>query len=222
MEKLKRNRAATTQRIVDALEEVLATYGIEGLSVTLLAEKAAISKVLIYRYFGGLDGLLEYYVRMGQLIPQYSPGWLEQIRPHHPRELGHFWSGQVLQVFRRFRASKAARELLKATIKENDPLAPKVSEALDGEFSRLMDELAFREGSDSQATSAILLGALSYLTIQAQNGRPMIGLDLRSESDWLRIEAAVKLIYQAIAQSSVDLPMNQADRMPASVALSTW
>ena len=71
VEKVKRNRAKTTQRIVDALEEVLAERGLEGVGVNRIAEKANVSKVLIYRYFGGIEGLLDYYVKMGKAFSRF-------------------------------------------------------------------------------------------------------------------------------------------------------
>ncbi|WP_223860942.1 TetR/AcrR family transcriptional regulator [Spirosoma validum] len=77
MEIIKRNRAATIERIVNALEQVLAQDGLEGLYVS-------VSKVLVYRYFGSIDGLLEYYVRLGRVVPNPPPDWLKQIQPAHP------------------------------------------------------------------------------------------------------------------------------------------
>jgi AcrR family transcriptional regulator len=221
MEKSKRNRAATTQRIVEALEQVLAERGLEGVGINLVAEKAGVSKVLVYRYFGGLEGLLEYYVRMGRLFPHYSPALLEQIQPVQQADLAPIWSGQALQLFRQLRSSKAAREVLKATVKENDPLADVISQAQDAELTNLVNQLSFVQGSDHQATSAVVLGALSYLTILAQNNRPMIGLDLRDESDWQRIENAVKTIYKAMGRL-IDTPIATATPNPASLAVSTW
>ena len=222
MEKSKRNRAATTERIIDALEQVLTERGFEGVGINTIAETAGVSKVLIYRYFGGLEGLLAYYVGMGRLIPHYTPAWLEQIQPVQPADLAPIWSGQSLQLFRQFRSSRAAREVLKATVKENDSLADVVSKAQDAELTQLVNQLAFIKGSDHQATSAVILGALSYLTIQAQIDRPVIGLDLRSEAGWQRIEDAVKAIYKALAQLAIDSPTTQLAIKPASVAVSTW
>ncbi|GAB4042042.1 TetR/AcrR family transcriptional regulator [Spirosoma jeollabukense] len=222
MEKQHRNRVATTQRIVDALEQVLTEHGLEGVAIGAIAEKAQVSKVLIYRYFGGLEGLLEYYVRMGRIVPHYTPAWLEQIQPFQPGELASVWSNQSLQLFRQLRASRASRELLKATVQEKDSLNDVVSSSLDTELIRLVNQLAFVEGGDHQATSAVILGALSFLTIQAQNDRPMIGLDLRSEEGWKRIEEVVKGFYKVMAQVAIDSSTGRTAVKPSSVAVSTW
>lgn len=219
-EKVRRNRAKTTQRIIEALEEVIAERGLEGVGVNRVAEKANVSKVLIYRYFGGMEGLLEYYVKMGKLFPVFNPAVLDQIRPLHESDVARIWYRQVIQTYRYFRTFKAAREILKANVIENDSIAETTARAQDEEMTRLVDQLSFVKGADTQAISAVVLGAMTYLTIMAQNDRTMISIDLRSEEGWKRIENAVKAIYislnrMAIQSKEVDLEL-QSVQLPAA------
>ena len=222
MEKIQRNRADTTQRIVDALEQLLAQKGLPGVGVGAIAEKANVSKVLIYRYFGGLEGLLEYYVKMGRIVPHHDPAWLDQIQPTTPADLASVWSSQTLQLFRRMRASRAYREVLKAAVTEKEPLAETISKSLDAELTRLAQQVAFIEGGDHQAISAVVLGALSFLTILAQNDRPMMGIDLRSEAGWSRIEEAVKGIYKALAKQALNSPKIRLTLKADQAMVSAW
>ena len=55
---MKRSRRGTEERIVPAVGTVLERDGFEKVGVNLIARTAGVDKVLIYRYFGGLDGLL--------------------------------------------------------------------------------------------------------------------------------------------------------------------
>ena len=215
-EKVRRNRAKTTQRIVEALEEVIAERGLEGVGVNRVAEKANVSKVLIYRYFGGMEGLLEYYVKMGKLFPVFNPTVLDQIRPLHESDVARIWYRQVIQTYQYFRTFKAAREILKASVIENDSIAETTARAQDEEMTRLVDQLSFVKGADTQAISAVVLGAMTYLTIMAQNDRTMISIDLRSEEGWKRIENAVKAIYislnrMAIQSKDIDLELQSVN-----------
>lgn len=206
MDKRKRNRATTTEHIINALEQVLTEKGLNTVGINAVAERAGVSKVLIYRYFGSLEGLLDYYVRVGRLFPHYAPAFLDQIRPLSHGERARLWSKQSTQLFRQFRASKVAREILKATVTENDALAKVVSKAQDEELAELVSQLTFLEGGDSKAFSAVVLGALSYLTLLAQSNRPMIGIDLRSEAGWKRIEKAVELICKGLSIQADESP----------------
>ncbi|MEZ0538442.1 TetR/AcrR family transcriptional regulator [Fibrella arboris] len=203
MEKVRRNRAKTTQRIIDAFEEVLAERGLQDVGVNRVAERAGVSKVLIYRYFGGLEGLIAHYIRMGKLYPNFSEPVLEQLRPNNEEELSRLWHRQLTQLFRQFRNNKASRELLKANTIESDPVADIASQVQDEEITRLVKQLSFVENVDNEAISAITVGAMSYLTLMADNNRTMVGINLRSEEGWKRIENAVKLIYGALSEKTV-------------------
>jgi AcrR family transcriptional regulator len=54
-----RDRFATRAAILKSAAELVAANGVGALGVNLLADAAKCDKVLIYRYFGGLDGVLE-------------------------------------------------------------------------------------------------------------------------------------------------------------------
>lgn len=208
MEKVRRNRAKTTERIINAFEEVLAERGLQAVGVNRVAERAGVSKVLIYRYFGGLEGLIAYYIRMGKLYPSFTEPVLQQLRPNNEEELSRLWHRQLTQLFRQFRNNKASRELLKANTIENDPIADIASQVQDEEITRLIGQFSFVSNVDSGAISAITIGAMSYLTLLADNNRTMAGINLRSEEGWKRIEDAIKLLYIALSEKAV-----QADKV---------
>ena len=54
-----RDRSATRAAILDSAATILSTLGASALRINALADAAKCDKVLIYRYFGGLDGVLE-------------------------------------------------------------------------------------------------------------------------------------------------------------------
>ena len=221
-EKIRRNRAKTTQRIVEALEDVIAERGLEGVGVNRVAEKANVSKVLIYRYFGGMEGLMEYYVKMGKLFPAFTPTLLDQIRPLHESDVARIWYRQVIQTYRYFRTFKAAREVLKASVMENDSIAETTARAQDEELTRLVNQLSFTKGADTQAISAVILGAMTYLTIMAQNDHSMISIDLRSEEGWQRIENAIKTIYISLNKMAIGAKDVQLELQAAHLPMAQW
>ncbi|HMI59088.1 MAG TPA: TetR/AcrR family transcriptional regulator [Gemmatimonadaceae bacterium] len=54
-----RDRFATRAAIIESAAEIVAAKGVGALGVNGLADAAHCDKVLIYRYFGGLDGVLD-------------------------------------------------------------------------------------------------------------------------------------------------------------------
>jgi AcrR family transcriptional regulator len=57
-----KNKDLTKRKLINAVGEILQTEGFNHLGVNNIARKAECSKKLIYRYFGGVDQLIEAYV----------------------------------------------------------------------------------------------------------------------------------------------------------------
>ena len=55
---IKKGRLQTEQKILHALQQLLLEQGFPAVGVNSIARQAGCDKVLIYRYFDGLDGLL--------------------------------------------------------------------------------------------------------------------------------------------------------------------
>ena len=63
MKRKERDREATERRLLEAVGELVCESGFEQIGINALAARAGVSKVLVYRYFGSVDGLLAAYVR---------------------------------------------------------------------------------------------------------------------------------------------------------------
>lgn len=66
---MKKNKETTKAKIYDALVNILETEGFQRVGINSIARKAGVSKVLIYRYYGGLEGLLKEYKNHPNISP---------------------------------------------------------------------------------------------------------------------------------------------------------
>ena len=58
-----KNRQATEMALIKAVNDIIEESGFEGLGINAVAAKAKVSKMLIYRYFNSLDGLIAAYIQ---------------------------------------------------------------------------------------------------------------------------------------------------------------
>ena len=58
-----RDREATERRLLDTIEKMVIENGFEKIGVNAVAAQSGVSKILIYRYFGSVDGLMAAYIR---------------------------------------------------------------------------------------------------------------------------------------------------------------
>ena len=85
-----KNRQATEQLLLEAVNRLVEQDGFEGLGINAVATQAGVSKMLIYRYFGSLNGLIAAYIRRYDF-------WIN-VRPELPgrERLGDF----IKELFR--------------------------------------------------------------------------------------------------------------------------
>ena len=58
-----KNRQATELALIKAVDDIIEESGFEGLGINAVAAKAGVAKMLIYRYFNSLDGLIAAYIQ---------------------------------------------------------------------------------------------------------------------------------------------------------------
>ena len=64
---IKKGRPQTEQKILRALEHILLEQGFSTVGINSIARQAGCDKVLIYRYFNGLEGLLQAFAETTEL-----------------------------------------------------------------------------------------------------------------------------------------------------------
>lgn len=103
----KKDRLQTEQRILHALEILLLERGFTAVGVNSVARQAGCDKVLIYRYFDGLDGLLLAFAETTELW------WsVDEIITESANEIGEQPLQQFLQVLlKRYVEALQARPL---------------------------------------------------------------------------------------------------------------
>ena len=67
-----KDREKTKERIVNAIHELLVEEGWQSIGINRVAKQAGVDKVLIYRYFDGLEGALRVYVESDKCWPPVS------------------------------------------------------------------------------------------------------------------------------------------------------
>jgi AcrR family transcriptional regulator len=84
-----KNRQATELALIKAVDDIIEESGFEGLGINAVAAKAGVAKMLIYRYFNSLDGLIAAYI-------QQNDYWInfDEELPVIPSTSGDFFVGR--------------------------------------------------------------------------------------------------------------------------------
>lgn len=189
----------TKERLIKGVGTVLAKDGFKGLGVNKVAKEAGVDKVLVYRYFGGLPGVIREFSRTIDFWPTVD----ELIGSDFNRISRLSPDMQVSEFFKSFMAALRQRPL---TL---DIMAWEMLER--NELTKLLEDIRIRtileyfdrfdEIPDDDVLSAIVVlmgGAVVHLLVQSRIRKSVGGIDLESEEGWIRFNQAMDRLLKGI------------------------
>ncbi|MBB5572214.1 MULTISPECIES: TetR/AcrR family transcriptional regulator [Rhizobium] len=199
-EKRVRNRAATEQAILDAAKRLLAEEGFQNFGINAVARGAGCDKQLIYRYYGGLDGLVE-------AIGTDLGGWVQDRIPDDTGGMflltyGDLMERLALLFLDALRADPLMRRIVAWEVSENTEQVRRLSEArskaLAGWIERMRGSLTPPKGIDTVAVNAMIFAAIQHLVLSATISGQCAGLALKTAKDWEKAATALKRIVRGV------------------------
>lgn len=188
----KRDRERTKGKILKAVGEVIEQYGTEKVGVNLIARTAGVNKVLIYRYFESVDGLMEQYVKSGEYTSTTGDEFIENIEPVAVEDRNKAFAQVMLTFLSDLRERKATRDLLRWEIGTGKSM---LSDSRNDVGNRLLEKIGeLPQYKDTGALMALLTAGIYYLVIAADYRGKLIDVDLNSEEGWKRIEDVIERI----------------------------
>lgn len=186
-----KDRELTERKILDAVGSIIASDGFESVGINVVAQRAGVSKMLIYRYFGGLNGLLskyllqkDFWVNTNMNIEKSSDisGSLKQLFREQIRQLRN---DIILQRLHRWELSteNQAIRLLREKREQNG-----------NELIRSVSELTHSSSAEIASLASIISAAISYLVLMENQNPVYNGIDLHNDRGWEQIVGGIDLI----------------------------
>lgn len=186
-----KDRELTEKKILEAVAEIVGDMGFEALGVNAIAQRAGISKVLIYRYFESLDGLIARFV----LEKDYwgnvrsAPEGVEDVasflKALFRRQLSLLREDIVLKRLHRWELSSE-----KAFI---DDLRDQ-REVSGGRLIEMVSRLVGAPWGEVATMATILSASISYLALLEERTETYNGISLRSDDGWEQITKGMDLL----------------------------
>jgi len=198
MEKGQRNRGATETVILDAVGELVEAGGFENLGINAVAAQAGVSKMLIYRYFESMDGLIAAYVRQYDFWINFDEEFpadenlRDFVKQMFRNQIANLRTNNTLRKFYRWELTsyndhvKQLREQREAAGVRLIQAGSKVTGKPDAEIAGLV---------------TIFSAAISYLSLLEENCDVYNGIPIQEEAGWQQIENTVNQM--------IDIYLNQ-------------
>lgn len=196
-----KDREATKRRLIEAVGLVLARQGFRAVGVNTVAREAGVDKVLIYRYFDGLPGLVAAFARKADFWPSADELCGGDRQAFAALPFADRMSLAARNYLRGLRARPLAREILAWRFKEKNEL----TDALDTVRAEaglavlaLADDGLERPDVDLPALRVLLGAAINHLAVREGREPTFASLPLDDPATWERVEAMLDKVIRAV------------------------
>lgn len=190
-----RDRSRTEEAIIAAARDVLVEKGFGAWGVNAIARAAGCDKQLIYRYFGGLDGLAE---ALGIDVARAIEESLSAAPAQPASSYAELVAGLLDTLVEVLRSNPLMQRIIAWELSEPNALTQSFAQArgraLGDWVARLRGELAPPPGVDAPAINAVLIAAVQQLVLGGATLKNFAGLPLNEEADWDRARLAIRAI----------------------------
>jgi len=197
------NREATQKTLLKACETLLLRDGPEGIGVNRVVAEAGVGKDLIYRYFGGLPGLIKAWLEQNSNWPT-----IDELTGPNPETFQQLdVTRQTQTVCRNYVRALRNRPVIMRILVSEIMKPTQVTEVLEEAGDRIGKELykslqlSGTEISDDVVDVSLVFTIMAnYLCMRAVTSPNAFAMDLRNEASWARIEKIMDTLIERYLQ----------------------
>ncbi len=196
-------REATEAAVIDAFGRVVQRSGLRNVGVNEVIKEAGIGKALLYRYFGGLPGLVAAWGEKNKIWPDLSE-FHDVPVDLDPREAPAFLKRLILHHANSLREEPLRVEIIAEQFMNPTPISEALQEIrqqLGKEHRKIFEHNPIiREHGE---LIRVLMGAASFLAIRAVKAPWYMGANLEQEEGWNAAMAEIEAMIDAAIGAAV-------------------
>lgn len=185
---MERDREATEKRLLETVGQMIAEEGFEKIGINAVASQSGVSKILIYRYFGSVEGLMAAYIRQHDF-------WLNFPLEFPARENINAF---VKDIFRRqielLRRNPTLKRLYRWELSCDNEMIRQLREQREKVGITLIEricELTGQRQEEIAALASLLSASITYLVMLEEYCPVYNGIPLNDDSGWEQIEEGI-------------------------------
>lgn len=193
---MKRDKDSTKQKLIDAVGRIILKEGFSGIGINSIAKEAGVDKVLIYRYFNGLDGLLKNYVTQKDYYSNKLFNSLSNV--DNPAILAkRIFSGQLNKAV----TDKEFQEIILWELNTKNEITTSLADDREKAGLSLLKYIEKKfsfKNTDIAAITAVIIGGIYYLALRSRTAGVFNGIDLTKKRGWKRIDKALQFLISVL------------------------
>lgn len=194
-----RDRARTEASIITAACDLLAEVGFHRFGINAVAKRASCDKQLIYRYFGGIDGLMD---AVGIALADKMGQALSDDGACPATTYTELAERYILGFLDLLRSNILLQRIVVWEIADASPMVARLSSARGQAMARWLERV---RGSittpahiDAAAVNMLLIGAAQQAVLAGQTAGRFSGMRLCDDNDWLRVRNGLRTVIRTV------------------------
>ena len=186
---MQKSRKNTEQKILKAVETLLLKQGFPSVGINAIAREAGCDKVLIYRYFGGLEGLLQVFAENHNLWWDIDEIIVENMDEITQLSLPQFLDRLLKRHIQALQNRPLTQEIMAWEMSDNNALTQALNKIRTEQGMLLVKKvrLHFNQPNiDLGGILGIFGAAINYLVIRTRHSDSE-----HQKEDWWRLEQTI-------------------------------
>ncbi|SJZ77818.1 transcriptional regulator, TetR family [Segatella oulorum] len=186
-----KNREQTEEKILEAVGSIIENQGFEKVGINAIATEAGVSKMLIYRYFGGVEELIAQYLIQKDYWANTDAAMI------NPEAVGDSIKSMFRRQVEQLRNDITLRRLYRWELSTNNQNIRQLRDRREENGCRLIKMVSALTGCpDAQvaALASILSASISYLALLEDQCQSYNGICLQTDEGWNQLMQGIEMI----------------------------
>lgn len=189
--KVEKDREATEKRLLDTIGKMIPENGFEKIGINAVATQSGVSKVLIYRYFGSVEGLMAAYIRCHDFWINLPYGVPENS------QLADFIKKMLRDQISQLRKDPTLKRLYRWELSSKNETIDELRQRRETTGLWIIDrvsKLSNHPKEEVAAVAAILSAAITYLAMLEDFCPQYNGIQLNQDDGWAQIDKGIDML----------------------------
>ncbi|WP_288612377.1 TetR/AcrR family transcriptional regulator [uncultured Bacteroides sp.] len=192
---IERDRETTERRLLDTIGQMITESGFEKIGINAVASQSGVSKILIYRYFGSVEGLMAAYIRQHDFwinFPQELPD-----RSQLPTFLKNMFKEQIEQL----RSNPTLKRLYRWELSSDNAIVMTLREQREKAGMQRLTKISELTGyslEELAPLATILTASITYLVMLEEFCPVYNGIPLNKDAGWKQIIEGINTLIDKL------------------------